>query len=54
MRNEFKISPLAVVHGGLGSLGLWELPESTKTILCPRDRLMLLRERSLTVSFLFF
>ncbi|CAK9066851.1 Uncharacterized protein SCF082_LOCUS33937 [Durusdinium trenchii] len=40
MRNEFKISPLAVVHGGLGSLGLWELPESTKTILCPRDRLM--------------
>lgn len=42
MRNNFFISPLAVIHGGDGSRGLWELPERTTTILCPQDRLIFL------------
>lgn len=40
MRNNFKISPLAIVHGGSGFQGLWELPEKTTTVLCPQDRLI--------------
>lgn len=42
MRNNFAISPIAVVHGGCGPRGLWELPEKTSTILCPGDRLVFL------------
>ena len=42
MRNNFAISPIAVVHGGCGPRGLWELPEKTSTILCPGDRLIFL------------
>ena len=40
MRNTFAISPLAVIHGGKGAAGLWEVPETTRTILCPGDRLI--------------
>eukprot|EP00438_Fugacium_kawagutii_P021606 Skav212190 [mRNA] locus=scaffold754:561324:564057:- [translate_table: standard] len=42
MRNNFFISPLAVIHGGDGWRGLWELPERTTTILWPQDRLVFL------------
>ena len=42
MRNNFAISPIAVVHGGCGPRGLWEVPEKTSTILCPGDRLIFL------------
>ena len=38
MRNTFAISSLAVIHGGKGAAGLWEVPETTRTILCPGDR----------------
>ncbi|CAJ1340457.1 unnamed protein product [Effrenium voratum] len=40
MRHNFRISPMAVVHGGCGLKGLWELPEKTYTILHPGDRLI--------------
>lgn len=40
MRPTFAISPLAVIHGGKGAAGLWEVPETTRTILCPGDRLI--------------
>ncbi|CAK9070751.1 unnamed protein product [Durusdinium trenchii] len=42
MRHNFKISPIAVVHGGRETLGWWDLPEKTTTILCPGDRLIFL------------
>ena len=41
-RNNFAISPIAVVHGGCRLRGLWELPEKTTTVLCPSDRLIFL------------
>lgn len=40
MRPTFAISPLAVIHGGKGAAGLWEVPETTRIILCPGDRLI--------------
>ena len=40
MRINFSISPVAVVHGGRGLCGSWELPETTETVLYPGDRLM--------------
>ena len=40
MRHTFKISPLAVIHGGEGAAGDWKVPETTRTILCRGDRLI--------------
>eukprot|EP00438_Fugacium_kawagutii_P005092 Skav221522 [mRNA] locus=scaffold1248:159397:161897:- [translate_table: standard] len=40
MRKNFKISPLAIIHGGSGLQGVWELPEKTTTVLCKNDRLI--------------
>ena len=47
MRHTFAISPLAVIHGGEGAAGEWEVPETTRTILCPGDRLIFIEPHRL-------
>ena len=42
MRHNFHVSPVAVVHGGHGPLGVWEIPERHTTVVFPNDRLVFL------------
>ena len=42
IRNSFHVSSVAVIHGGDGQLGDWEIPARCTTVVFPDDRLVFL------------